>query len=80
MKKKEIKYIVDSASSQNGINRTRFIFLLERTKKLEKNKMTILQDIGHQAMKEDDLWDTGERMRSIVRQWKLVSLLPGESS
>ena len=54
MKKKEIKYIVDSASSQNGINRTRFIFLLERTKKLEKNKMTILQDIGHQAMKDSD--------------------------
>ena len=39
-----------------------------------------LQDIGHQALKEDDPWDTGERKRSIVRQWKLVSLLPGESS
>lgn len=39
--------------------------------------MTV-QDIGHQAMKEHDLWDTGESMRSILRQWKLVSLLPGK--
>ena len=33
----------------------RYYISQERTKKLEKNKMTILQDIGHQAMKEDDL-------------------------